>query len=143
MYSLLRGLLITLWNATLLPIPHDTTDEFGPVQSMLPGPGAVAAAGITLALGLIGLRTILRGSVAHNPLADYLLGRFIVWVAVLSMLPWMIEHAIDLEQQLARSVVIGDVVGILPADVVPNPLVLDVNENCRSCQSELPLEAGN
>jgi hypothetical protein len=65
MYELMRGLLLTLWNATLLPILHTTTDEFGPVQAMLPGTGALAAAGITLALALLGLRTILRGTTAR------------------------------------------------------------------------------
>jgi len=86
MYSLLRGLLLTMWNATLLPIPHSTTDDFGPVQAMLPGTGAVAAAGITLALALVGLRTILDAVWGRHSLADYLLGRFAVWVSVLSML---------------------------------------------------------
>ncbi|MBV9322870.1 MAG: hypothetical protein JO352_03660 [Chloroflexi bacterium] len=124
MYGLMRGLLLTLWNATLLPIPHTTTDEFGPVQAMLPGTGALAAAGITLALALLGVRTILHGTTGHSLLADYLLGRFIVWVAVLSMLPWMISHAIDAEQSLARSVAIGDLGGILPEEVAPNPLAM-------------------
>jgi hypothetical protein len=124
LYSLLRDLLLTVWNATLLPIPHSTTDEFGPVQAMLPGTGAVAAAGITLALGLLGLKTLLRGSAGYSPLADYLLGRFIVWVAILSFLPWMIGHAIDLEQQLARSVAVADIGGILPEIATPNPIAL-------------------
>jgi hypothetical protein len=124
MYSLMRGLLLTVWNATLLPIPHDTTDEFGPVQAMLPGTGALAAAGITLALAVLGLRTILRGTVGNSLLADWLLGRFIVWVAVLSMLPWIIGHAIDVEQQLARSVTIADINGIMPEEVAPNPLAM-------------------
>jgi hypothetical protein len=122
MYSLMRGLFLTLWNASLLPIPHDTTDEFGPVQAMMPGTGALAAAGITLALALLGLRTILRGSAGYSLLADHLLGRFMVWVAVLSMLPWMIGHAIDAEQTLARSIAIADIGGILPEEVAPNPL---------------------
>ena len=124
MYSMMRGLLLTVWNASLLPIPHDTTDEFGPVQAMLPGTGALAAAGITLALALIGLRTILRGSAGYNLLADYMLGRFSVWVAVLSMLPWIIGHAIDAEQALARSVVVADINGILPEVASPNPLAM-------------------
>lgn len=126
MYSLLRGLLLAIWNATLLPIPHDTTDEFGPVQAMLPSVGALAGAGITLALALLGLRTILRGMTGHNLLVDYLLGRFLVWVAVLSLLPWLIGHSIDVEQQLARSVAIADLVGILPEQAAPNPLALFV-----------------
>ncbi len=124
MYSLMRGLLLTVWNATLLPIPHSTTDEFGPVQAMLPGTGAVAAAGITLALALLGLRTIINGSIRYNPMADHLLGRFMVWVAVLSMLPWIIGHSIDAEQQLARSIAIADIAGVLPEQVVPNPLAM-------------------
>jgi hypothetical protein len=124
LYSLMRGLLLTVWNATLLPIPHDTTDQFGPVQALLPGTGALAAAGISLALGLLGLKTILRGSAGYNPLGDYLLGRFIVWVAILSFLPWMIGHAIDLEQQLARSVAVADINGILPEVAAPNPLAM-------------------
>jgi hypothetical protein len=103
MYGLMRGLLLTLWNATPLPIPHSTTDEFGPVQAMIPSTGAIAAAGITLALALLGVRTILRGSAGYNLFADYLLGRFVVYVAMLSMLPWIISHAIDAEQALART----------------------------------------
>ncbi|MBV9133900.1 MAG: hypothetical protein JO318_14450 [Chloroflexi bacterium] len=125
-YMLMRNLLLTVWNATLLPIPHETTDEFGPVQAMLPGTGAVAAAGITLAMALLGLRTILRGSAGYSAMADYLLGRFTVWVAVLSMLPWIIGHSIDLEQQLARSVSIADISGILGERISPNPLAMFV-----------------
>src|SRR5579859_8159085 len=125
MYSLLRGLFLTIWNATLLPIPRATTYDFGPVQAMLPSTGAVAAAGITMALALMGLRTVLQAvPFGHTALSAYLLGRFMVWVCVLSMLPWLISQSIDVEQQLARSVAIGDIVGILPEQAAPNPLAV-------------------
>jgi hypothetical protein len=113
-----------MWNATLLPVPHSTTDEFGPVQAMMPAPGALAAAGITLALALLGLRTVLRGTVGYSLMADHLLGRFMVWVAILSMLPWIIGHAIDAQQALARSVSVADINGIVPEQVTPDPLAL-------------------
>jgi hypothetical protein len=124
MYSLLRGLMLNLWHASLLPIPHNATDEFGPVQAMMPGSGAVAAAGITLALALVGLRTILDAVWGRHSLADYLLGRFGVWVSVLSMLPWLIGWAIDQEQALARSVLVGDMAGILHEVATPNPIAM-------------------
>jgi hypothetical protein len=126
MYSMVRGALLTVWNASLLPVPHDTTDQFGSVQAMLPSSGAVASAGITLALALLGLRTILRGSTGYNPMSDYLLGRFMVWVAILSMLPWIIGHAIDAEQELATSVTVADINGFLPEAVAPDPLAMFV-----------------
>lgn len=125
LYSLLRALFLTIWHATLLPIPHNATDEFGPVQAMLPSTGGVAAAGITLALTLMGLRTILRATpFGHTAALDYLFGRFIVWTTVLSMLPWLIGHSIDVEQQLAQSVAVADLVGMLPERGSPNLIAI-------------------
>jgi hypothetical protein len=123
-YASLRALLLTLWNATLLPIPHSATDEFGPVQAMMPATANIAAAGIALAMALLGLRVVLRGTIGHSGAVDFLFGRFMVWACVLSMLPWILAHAIDTEQALARSVAGADLVGILPEQAVPNPLAL-------------------
>jgi hypothetical protein len=128
LYGLLRGLLVGLWHATLLPIPHDVTDQFGPVQAMMPSPGAIAAAGITLSLSLLGVRVILRAvPFDHQPAADFLLGRLVAWGALLALLPWMIEHSIDVQQELAAAVVNAGFVGIdelLPAAATPNPFAL-------------------
>jgi hypothetical protein len=127
-YSLLRGLLLGIWHATLLPIPHDVTDQFGPVLAMMPAPGAIAAAGVTLALALMGLRTVLRAvPFGHHAAADFLLGRLIAWGALLALLPWVIGTAIDIEQQLAGAVGVGALRGIdelLPAVAAPNPIAL-------------------
>jgi hypothetical protein len=128
LYGVLRGLLISLWHATLLPIPHEVTDQFGPVMAMMPSPGAIAAAGITLSMALMGLRVVLRAvPFDHQPAADFLLGRLVAWGALISLLPWLIGQAIDLEQALAASVVRAGFVGIdelLPEVATPNPIGL-------------------
>jgi hypothetical protein len=128
LYQLLRGLLVGLWHATLLPIPHDVTDQFGPVLAMMPTPGAIAASGITLSLALMGLRTVLRAvPFDHQPAADFLLGRLVAWGALLALLPWLISHSIDVEQELAHSVVSSGILGIdeiLPTNADPNPIAM-------------------
>lgn len=128
LYGLLRGLLVGLWHATLLPIPHDVTDQFGPVLAMMPAPGAIAAAGIGLSVALMGLRVILRAvPFDHQPAADFLLGRLVAWGALISLLPWLIGQSIDLEQSLATAAVTAGFVGIdelLPEVATPNPIGL-------------------
>ena len=128
LYGVLRGLLIGVWHATLLPIPHDVTDQFGPVLAMMPAPGAIAAAGITLSMALVGLRVVLRAvPFDHQPAADFLLGRLVAWGALISLLPWLIEHSIDLEHALAAAAVNAGFVGIdelLPEVATPNPIGL-------------------
>lgn len=123
-YSLLRGLFLGIWNATLLPIPHNVTDQFGPVQAIFAAAGPIAAAGLVLAVVLLGVRTLVRGITGHGGILDELIGRLAVYASVLSMLPWLIGHAIDLEQSIARSVAIADLAGALPEASGANPIAL-------------------
>jgi hypothetical protein len=124
LYSTLRALFLAIWNATLLPIPHDVTDQFTPVLAMMPATGAIAAAGLVLAMTLLGLRTFVHTLSGRSALVDELFGRVMVWTCVLSLLPWLIEHAIDLEQALARSVAIADLAETLPEISGPFPSVV-------------------
>lgn len=121
LYGGIRGLFLTLWHATLLPIPHDVTDQFTPVLAMMPAPGAVATAGLVLALSLLGLRTYVRGITGRGGILDELLGRIMLYTSVLSMMPWLIGYGIDLEQRLARAVVIADISETLPQLSGPSP----------------------
>lgn len=125
LYSLLRGMFLGIWNATLLPIPHSVTDQFSPVQTIFAASTTIAAAGVVLAVVLLGLRTIVRGITGRGGILDEIMGRLLVYASVLSMLPWIISHAIDIEQKLAMSIAIGSLATILPA-VTPaaNPLSL-------------------
>jgi hypothetical protein len=120
LYSGMRAMFLGIWNATLLSIPHDVTDQFAPVKAMMPDTAVIAAAGLALALALLGLRTWVRGITGRGGILDELLGRIMVYVCVLSMLPWIISHAIDTEQTLARSVAMADLVGIMPEMVSPS-----------------------
>jgi hypothetical protein len=123
-YSLLRGMFLGVWNATLLPIPHNVTDQFGPVQAIFAAAGPIAAGGLVLAVVLLGVRTLVRGITGHGGVLDELLGRLLVYASVLSMLPWIISHAIDLEQSIARSVAVADMAGLLPEASGANPIAL-------------------
>jgi hypothetical protein len=127
LYTMLRDLLVGIWNATLLPIPHETTDGFGLVQSLMPNPTAIAAAGITLAMALVGLQTILRATAfGHSAMIAFLTGRFLGWVFVLSALPWLISHAIDWQQNLAKSISVTTLQTILPEAINFNPIAFIV-----------------
>jgi hypothetical protein len=53
---------------------------------------------------------------------DYLTGRFIGWTFVLVTLPWLIGHAIDIEQALSLAVARADLDAALPVDAAPNPV---------------------
>src|SRR6266853_876586 len=123
LYSMMRALFLAIWNATLLPIPRDVTDQFTPVLAMMPATGAVAAAGLVLAMTLLGLRTFVHTLTGRSALVDEFFGRVVVWTCVLSLLPWLIEHAIDLEQSLARAVAIADLAETLPETSGPVPAV--------------------
>src|SRR5438270_9888761 len=61
MYGAMRSFYLALWNGLLLSVPHDLTDQFGPVKAMMPPPSAIGTAGLVLALSLLGLRTYIRG----------------------------------------------------------------------------------
>src|SRR5438128_5489711 len=50
LYAAVRSFFLTIWNATLLTIPHELSDRFAPVTAMMPDPGAIAVAGLVLAL---------------------------------------------------------------------------------------------
>lgn len=121
-YTGIRSMFLALWNATLLGIPHALSDQFGPVVAMMPPPGAIAVAGLVLTLSLLGIRTYVRGMTGRGGILDELLGRVMVYLSVLSMLPWIIGQAIDLENTLAKAVAIDAIASILPNI----PPVLDI-----------------
>jgi hypothetical protein len=87
-YSLLRSMFLGIWNATLIPIPHDVTDQFGPVKTVLDSSLVIAAAGVVLAVVLLGVRTLVRGITGRGGVLDELVGRIMVYACCLSLLPW-------------------------------------------------------
>jgi hypothetical protein len=124
LYSLLRGMFLGIWNATLLPIPHNVTDQFAPVQAIFNASGPIAAAGLVLAVVLLGVRTLVRGITGQGGVLDELMGRLMVYSCALSLLPWIIGHGIDLEQAIARSVAVDSLDAMLPQTTVANPIAL-------------------
>jgi hypothetical protein len=123
-YGALRGLFLGIWNATLLPIPHTVTDQFAPVMAIFHASTQIAAAGLVLAVVLLGVRTLVRGITGQGGVLDEVMGRLMVYACCLSLLPWIISHAIDLEQAIARSVAIDSLTSTLPASSGANPIAL-------------------
>ncbi|MDQ6671039.1 MAG: hypothetical protein M3069_09855 [Chloroflexota bacterium] len=87
----------------------------GSPTRLMPNTMVIAAAGLALALALLGLRTWVRGITGRGGILDELLGRLMVYLCALSLLPWIISHAIDTEQALAKSVAITAIGEVLPA----------------------------
>jgi hypothetical protein len=114
MYSAIRNLFVAIWNGLLLSIPHELSDRFAPVVAMMPNPGAIAVGGLTLAIALLGLSTYVRGITGRGGIFGVILGRVMVYTAVLSILPWIISRAIDIEQQVASRVAISGLISIIP-----------------------------
>jgi hypothetical protein len=123
LYAGVKGLFLAVWNATFLTIPHDLTDRYAPVAALTPPPGAIAAGGLVLVIALLGLRTYVRGITGRGGILDEVLGRVMVYLSVLSILPWIISHAIDLEQSLAKSIAIADMIAVLPLEVGANDAI--------------------
>jgi hypothetical protein len=117
LYDGVKGLFLAMWNATFLTIPHDLTDRFAPVAALTPPPGAIAAGGLVLVMALLGLRVYVRGITGRGGILDEILGRVMVYLAVLSMLPWIISKSIDIEQAAAKSIAIATIVDILPVSI--------------------------
>jgi hypothetical protein len=113
-YTGIRNLFLGMWTATFLTIPHDVTDQFAPIAAMTPRPGMIAGAGLVLALALLGVRTYLRELTGRGSVLDEIIGRIMVAVSILSMLPWIISHSIEIEQSMAKSIAIADMVSVLP-----------------------------
>ncbi|MGI9147754.1 MAG: hypothetical protein ACR2IK_14580, partial [Chloroflexota bacterium] len=120
LYGAVRSLFLTIWQAALLDIPRGMTDQFPPVAALLVAGTQVAVAGLVLALTLLGLRTYIRGITGRGGVLDEILGRVIVYVGIISMLPWIIARALDIESAAAKSVALIDLAAILPAQIVPN-----------------------
>jgi hypothetical protein len=119
-YGAVRGLLLALWSGLFFAIPHNLTDQFGPVEHMQAPLLAVAGAGLVLALALLGLRTYVRGITGNvGGLLDHVLGRILVILPVIGALPWLIAHAIDIEASMARSVALSASASILPDTKAP------------------------
>lgn len=110
----IKGFYLGLWQAAMFDIPHNLTDNFGPVSLALHSSGPIAVAGLVLSMTLMGLRVILSGAFGFNARADVAIGRIIVAASSISLLPWLVSHAIDLEQAYARSVALADVVNAMP-----------------------------
>jgi len=124
-YAGIRAMFLALWDAALLSIPHALSDQFGPVVALMPPPGAIAVAGLVLTLALLGIRTYVRGITGRGGILDELLGRVMVHMSVLSMLPWIIGQAIELEQNLTRGIAVASMGQALPHLLPPvNPTQL-------------------
>lgn len=119
----MRALFLTIWQAALLDVSHALTDGFPPVHAIFQSSLPIAGAGLVLALTLLGLRTYARGITGQDGIVDELLSRLLKYVSVLSILPWIVGHAIDLEQAAAQSVAVAAVAGILPNQVPKFDLV--------------------
>lgn len=105
LYTGLRNMFLLMWQATLLTIPHALTDQFGPVRAMMPNTFLIAGAAASLSMALLGLKVILQRTPMHTAVIEGVVGRVVLYVAVLGALPWLIGRAIDIEQQVALSVI--------------------------------------
>jgi hypothetical protein len=126
LYSSTRALFLTLWNGVLLGIPHAMSDQFGPVVALLPPPGAIAGAGLVLALALLGIRTYAMGITGRGAILDELLARIIKMVAILSLLPWLISTAIDVENAIAEGIAVSSINNVMSSNNPP-PAAFDVS----------------
>lgn len=103
-YAGMRSFFLTLWNVSLFTIPHALSDQAGPVVALMPPTHAIAAAGLVLAFAIAGLRTILSGVFGRGAVLDEVLPRIAVYSAALSMLPWILARAIDIEQGMTSGI---------------------------------------
>lgn len=113
-YAGMRSFFLSLWNISLFTIPHELSDRAGPVVALMPPSGAIAAAGLVLAFSIIGLRTILSGVFGRGAALDEVLPRLAVYAAALSMLPWIVARAIDLEQSLTAGITEASLAATIP-----------------------------
>ena len=120
-YGTVHAIFAAVWSGLMFSVPHNLTDQLGIVRVLMPSPELIGAAAASLVLALFGLRIYLRGLTGHGSFVDDLLGRTMVLFGVLGMLPWVIAHAIDLEQQLARSVAMAALADVLPEAVPADP----------------------
>lgn len=103
-YAGMRAFFLALWNVSLFTIPHALSDHAGPVVALMPPTHDIAAAGLVLALAIAGLRTILSGVFGRGAVLDEVLPRIAVYSAALSLLPWLVARAIDIEVSMTRGI---------------------------------------
>jgi len=104
LYTALLQMFLAILKVTLVDIPHALTDQFPPVAALFAAGTQIAAAGLVLSIVLLGLRTYYRGIVGGGGILDEALGRIVKSIAILSLLPWGIGHAIDIEQAAVQSI---------------------------------------
>jgi hypothetical protein len=114
LYAGLRAMFLNLFSATLLIIPHALTDQFGPIQAMMPNTVLLTAMAAALSMALLGLKVLLQQAPIHNAFVDGVLGRVVKYVAVLGLLPWIVSTAITVQQQLAQSIAWTGLTSIVP-----------------------------
>jgi hypothetical protein len=123
LFGAIRTLLLAIWGAALFDIPHAMTDQFPPVAALLAAGPLIAGAGLVLALSLLAFRTWLRGLAGHGGILDELLGRILVYLSMLSILPWVIARAIDLESAFAKTAARVDLGALIPGQVGPTDAI--------------------
>lgn len=114
MYAGMRAFFLGLWNVSLFVIPHELADRAGPVLALMPPAHAIAAAGVVLAFSIAGLRTILSGVLGRGAVLDEILPRVIVYLFALSILPWILSRAVDVEQNMTRGITEASIANAIP-----------------------------
>lgn len=115
LYGGMRALFFGMLNATLLVIPNTLTNRFGPVIALMPNPTLFAGSAAALSMALLGLKVILQRIPAQTAVVEGVIGRLVLYGATLGILPWLIDRAITIEQQLIRGISITALEAIVPA----------------------------
>lgn len=119
LYGGLRVLFLAMFQMTMMTIPHALTDQFGPVTRMMPNPLLIAGSAAALSMILLGLKVVLQRVPLQTAIIEGVLGRIVVGVATLGAMPWLVGHAIDIEQQMAESISMEEVTKLVTVTTGP------------------------